>query len=77
MWYQEWQSLVEYGPARFIKDDQVAVEEPLALVSIMRYFESQDCTFGGNIRQRLQENKGLVAIGRNPLLRLLALPKPN
>jgi hypothetical protein len=73
MWYLKHESLVEYGLARFIGSN-VAVEEPLALVSIVRYFESQHLTLSGNIRKRLQNDKGtafeeLVLLAITKLLR--------
>lgn len=57
MWFLERESLVEYGLARFI-GNEVTVEEPLALVSIVRYFESRHLTLSGNIRKRLQDDQG-------------------
>jgi len=73
MWFSEREKLVEYGLARFIGDN-VAVEEPLALVSIVRYFESRHLTLSGNIRKRLQDDKGtafeeLVLLAVTKLLR--------
>lgn len=73
MWFLERESLVEYGLARFI-GNEVTVEEPLALVSIVRYFESRHLTLSGNIRRRLQDDKGtafeeLVLLAVTKLLR--------
>lgn len=57
MWWYEHLQLIEYGLARF-KGKRVTIEEPLALVSIMRFFGSRNTTLEGNIRARLQDNKG-------------------
>jgi hypothetical protein len=57
MWYYKHAQLVEYGLARFT-DDKVTIEEPLALVSIMRFFDACDKTLEDNIERRLQDNKG-------------------
>jgi hypothetical protein len=53
--------LVEYGIARFVLTSsrpRVTVEEPLALASIIRYFESNSHTLDDNVRRRLQDNNG-------------------
>jgi hypothetical protein len=67
MWYYERQSLVEYGIARFVgntptSDDEtpVQVDEPLALVALVRYFESRHLTLERHIRATMQDNKGLA-----------------
>jgi hypothetical protein len=57
MWQSEWKTIVDCGLARFIAKDTAVVDEPLTLVSIMRYFESQLLTQNGNIRRRLQDDK--------------------
>ena len=42
MWYKDRQDLVEYGVSRFMGEGEEAiVEEPLALVGILRYFEAK------------------------------------
>jgi hypothetical protein len=58
MWQLKWETLVEYGLARFIQMDKAIVDEPLALISIVRYFERKDLTLSSNIRWVMQENKG-------------------
>lgn len=61
MWYAERQDLVEFGLARFMGEGpDVIVEEPLALMSILRYFEKEGCTPDDFIRDRMQVNKGLA-----------------
>ena len=57
IWYGEHEELVEYGLARF-KSNSMTIEEPLALVGIIRFFDSHDITIQGNILRRLQDNKG-------------------
>ena len=52
-----WETVVECGLARFI-GDKATIEEPLALLSIVRYFERKNITLGLNIWRRLQDNKG-------------------
>jgi hypothetical protein len=59
MWYKDRPHLVEYGLARFIgKGDEVIVEEPMALVSVVRHFETKGFTLGHDIRSRMQAAKG-------------------
>ena len=65
LWWVEQESLVEYGIAHFLqgpstggKERQVVVDEPLALLSVTRYFETHSYTLTGNVRQKLQSNKG-------------------
>ncbi|KAM6496474.1 hypothetical protein JOM56_009180 [Amanita muscaria] len=61
MWYNEMQDLVEYGVARFKgQGDEVIVEEPMALVGIVRYFEKEGFTIDGDIRARMQAAKGVA-----------------
>jgi len=57
MWWYEHLQLIEYGVARF-NGKRVTIEEPLALVSIMRFFSNRNTTIEDNIRARLQDNKG-------------------
>lgn len=57
MSHEDGEPLVEYGLARFV-NKQAVIEEPLALVSIMRYLEKQGLTVGGNIWSRFQADKG-------------------
>ena len=62
-WWIDQKPLVEYGIARFLKEEsahEVAVEEPLAVISIIQYFRSNGCTLEGNIRNRLQHNPGMA-----------------
>ena len=59
-WFFEHEALVEYGIARFVNEEHVVkIEEPLALVGILRYFDSISCTIGQNMRSHLQTNQGL------------------
>jgi hypothetical protein len=52
---------VEYGIARFIgQGDKVIVEEPMALVSIVRHFASQGLTLEQDIRARMNSAQGLA-----------------
>jgi hypothetical protein len=46
--------------ARFIGDgqDHIIVEEPIALMSILRYFEKEGYTFDNDVRERMQSAKG-------------------
>jgi len=63
MWWSEQESLVEYGVARFVHEGEksrVAVEEPLALISIMRYFERNSRTLEGHVRRCLQDAQGMA-----------------
>jgi hypothetical protein len=69
-WQSDREPLVEYGIARFTEEPlissqrresaRVAVEEPLALVSIMRYFESGGRTHYSNMAIRSKDNRGIV-----------------
>jgi hypothetical protein len=67
LWYSEQATLVEYGIARFTgnpsgspnqESAKITIEEPLALISVMRYFELNFHTLESNIRRRLQDDKG-------------------
>jgi len=60
IWTSRRETLVEYGLGRFIRKKavEVAIEEPLALVSIVRYFEKQHLSLDRNIWRRLQDDKG-------------------
>src|SRR5687768_4285424 len=59
MWYQDRQDLVEYGIARFMGDGQeVSVEDPMALVRIVRFLEAEGLTIDGDIRARMQSAQG-------------------
>ena len=59
-WYSEHEALVEYGVARFVdKDQKVKIEEPLALVGILRFFDHVSHTMGGHIASHFQVNQGL------------------
>ena len=64
MWWDEQQPLVEYGLARFVhagnEKAKVTIEEPLALISVMRYFESNSRSIGSHIRRRLQDDQGIA-----------------
>jgi hypothetical protein len=74
-WSKEQQSLVEYGIARFVEgrtpvniNRSVQVDEPLALVAIVRYFESQHLTLGCHIRATLQDNRESVLLAITKLM---------
>lgn len=60
VWYDTHRELVEYDLARFFieKDVHIKIGEPLALVSIMRYFESNNLSLAKSVRERLQNNYG-------------------
>lgn len=59
MWYAEWQELVECGIARFVGEgSDVIVEEPIALMSILRHFEKEGLSLDDDIRARMQYAKG-------------------
>ncbi|PVF91052.1 hypothetical protein CPB86DRAFT_855689 [Serendipita vermifera] len=58
MWYYEKQTLVEYGLAQFPEEGKVEIVEPLAIISIIHYFESKGTAITCNILQSLQDNKG-------------------
>ena len=64
MWWNEQQPLVEYGLARFVHvgndKTKVTIEEPLALISVMRFFESNSRSLGSHIRRRLQDDQGIA-----------------
>ena len=57
-----YQSLVEFGLARFQTADEIQITEPLTLISIIRYLESKGKTLGHNIRTHFQveSTKGLA-----------------
>jgi hypothetical protein len=55
-WHLEWENLVESWLARFIAKDRVSINEPLVLVGIVHYFESQHPTLGRNFPRRLQDD---------------------
>ena len=53
------QPLVEYGVARFIpQGTSIKVEEPLALLGITRFFETNYRDLGSSISRRFDDNKG-------------------
>ncbi|KAG8845013.1 hypothetical protein FRB91_002127 [Serendipita sp. 411] len=56
--YSSRKALVEYGLARFIDEEDFCIDEPLALVSIVRHFESNGFTRVGNLRRNLQVDLG-------------------
>ena len=60
MWWKQREALVEFGIARFVTDQKITVEEPLALISIMRHFESKFYSLEASVRYGygLQDNKG-------------------
>jgi hypothetical protein len=61
MWYAERQDLIEFGLARFMGEGpEIIVEEPLALMSVLRYFEKEGLTPDDFIRDRMQVNKGVA-----------------
>ncbi|KAM6492769.1 hypothetical protein JOM56_012493 [Amanita muscaria] len=58
-WYTNKQDLVEYGVARFVgQEEEFIVEEPMALVGILRYFEEEGVMIDGDIRARMQAAQG-------------------
>jgi len=60
LWFSDHEALVQYGIARFVDENQlVKIEEPLALVGILHYFDSMKHTIKQNIRSHLQVDKGL------------------
>jgi len=63
-WWTQQKPLVEYGLARFVwqkpTEPKISIEEPLALISIMRYFESNSRTFETHIRRLLQDAQGIA-----------------
>ncbi|KIL64829.1 hypothetical protein M378DRAFT_1040593 [Amanita muscaria Koide BX008] len=60
-WYTNKQDLVEYGVARFVgQEEEVIVEEPMALVGILRYFEEEGVMIDGDIRARMQAAQGFA-----------------
>jgi hypothetical protein len=61
LWYKESQKLIEYGIARFMGDrNSVIIEEPMALVGMLRYFEAEGLTIDADIRVHMQSAKGLA-----------------
>ncbi|KAF8238002.1 hypothetical protein L208DRAFT_416279 [Tricholoma matsutake] len=61
MWYAERQDLIKFGLARFMGEGpDIIVEEPLALMSVLRYFETEGLTPDKFIRDRMQVNKGVA-----------------
>jgi len=63
MWWTDQEPLVEYGIARFVREGErwkITIEEPLALISIMRYFESNSHTLESHVRSRLQGAQGIA-----------------
>jgi hypothetical protein len=61
MWYAERQDLIDFGLARFMGEgSDIIVEEPLALMSVLRYFEKEGRTLDDFIRDRMQVNKGVA-----------------
>ena len=62
-WWIDHKPLVGYGIGRFLKkgsEHEVAVEEPLAIISIIQYFRSKGHTLEGSIRDRLQDKQGMA-----------------
>lgn len=61
LWHADHKALVEHGIARFMGEgEEVIVEEPMALMSIMHYFETHDLTLEYDIRKRMQDEVGLA-----------------
>jgi hypothetical protein len=58
LWRDPNKFLVEVGLARFIDEDDVTVTEPLALIVIMHYLESEGKTLHYNMLIRSQDNPG-------------------
>ena len=62
-WWIDHKPLVEYGIARFLKKEsepEVAIEEPLAVISIIQYFRLNGYTLEVSIRDRVQDEKGMA-----------------
>jgi hypothetical protein len=59
VWYDDYTEIVQLGPARFTGDG-VTIDEPLALVGVMRFFDDRDITLEGDIQASLQDDKGTI-----------------
>jgi hypothetical protein len=56
----QYQFLFEFGLAQFQKPNEVEIAEPLALISIINYFESKGKILDHNILTWFQYNKGVA-----------------
>jgi hypothetical protein len=63
-WWSGQEPLVEYGVARFVRvgkeSPKMTIEEPLALISVMRYFENHSHTYESHLRRLVQTDKGMA-----------------
>lgn len=75
MWPSAIEPLVEYGVGRFVsaRSTRVSVEEPLALIGILRYLEDNFHTLEGNVTMSLRSDNQGVALERTVLLALTKL----
>jgi hypothetical protein len=61
MWREGWNKfLLKFELAGFTEADHVTMTEPLVLVAIMHYLESEGKTLGYNILLRAQDNEGVA-----------------
>jgi hypothetical protein len=59
-WWFDRAALVQYGIAHFVHTGkEIKIEEPLALVGILQYFDSTSRTIEENIRTNFQLDRGL------------------
>jgi hypothetical protein len=75
MWSSAHEPLVEYGVGRFTSArlKRVSVEEPLALIGILRYLEDNFHTLEGNVTTHLRSNNQGMALEEAVLLTLTKL----
>jgi hypothetical protein len=61
MWHAEWQDLFKFSLACFMDEGpDIIVEELLALMSVLHYFEKEGCTPNDFIWDHMQANKGVA-----------------
>ena len=75
MWPSVIEPLVEYGVGRFVSatSTRVSVEEPLALIGILRYLEDNFHTLEGNVTTTLRSDNQGLALEQAVLLALTKL----
>ncbi|KAG8768995.1 hypothetical protein FRC15_004829, partial [Serendipita sp. 397] len=56
--YKRHRYLIEYGLARFTRTGQIGIQEPLALVSILQYFQNNDYSPSKYLRTHFQFSRG-------------------
>ncbi|KAG8815651.1 hypothetical protein FRC18_001409 [Serendipita sp. 400] len=56
--YERHRYLIEYGLARFTRTGEIGIQEPLALVSILQYFQNNDYSLSKYLRTHLQFSRG-------------------